>query len=64
MYISYGLSLPLGFLLLMFFWVVLDWPFHVAGGTAFLLYLPVVPFLVRYSRVLWLHFDRSMDPYD
>ena len=64
MYISYGLSLPLGFLLLAFFWVGLDWPFHLAGGTAFLLYLPLVPFLVRYSRVLWLHLDRSVDPYD
>jgi uncharacterized protein (DUF983 family) len=64
MYISYGLSLPPGFLLLFIFWLWLDWPFFQAGGTAFLLYVPLVPFLVRFSRVLWLHFDRTVDPYD
>ena len=64
MYISYGLSLPPGFFLLFFFWLWLDWPFYRAGATAFLLYMPLVPFIVRYSRVLWLHFDRGIDPYD
>jgi uncharacterized protein (DUF983 family) len=26
------------------------------------LYLALVPFIFRYSRVVWLHFDWSMDP--
>jgi hypothetical protein len=25
-------------------------------------YLPLVPLIVRYSRVLWLHWDRAIDP--
>jgi hypothetical protein len=31
---------------------------------ATILYLPFVPAVFRYSRVLWIYFDRLGDPYD
>ena len=34
-------------------------PALLIGDTA---YLALVPFIFRYSRVLWLHFDWSFDP--
>jgi len=34
-------------------------PALLTGDTA---YLALVPFIFRYSRVLWLHFDWSFDP--
>jgi hypothetical protein len=34
-------------------------PALVIGDVA---YLALVPFIFRYSRVLWLHFDWSVDP--
>lgn len=64
MYISYGLSLPAGFVPLLFLWLGLHWEFWNAAGVALVIYLPLVPLLVRYSRVLWLHLDRGVDPYD
>jgi hypothetical protein len=33
----------------------------VAAG---LLFLPFVPAIFRYSRVIWMHFDRALDPGD
>jgi uncharacterized protein (DUF983 family) len=27
-------------------------------------YLPLIPFVFRYSRVLWIYFDRTFDPTD
>jgi len=32
--------------------------------TAGLLFLPFVPAIFRYSRVIWMHFDRALDPDD
>ncbi len=29
---------------------------------AWLAFLPLVPLTYRYSRVMWLHFDRAIDP--
>ncbi len=31
---------------------------------ATILYLPFVPAVFRYSRILWIYFDRLGDPYD
>lgn len=63
MYVSYGLSvLFIGAI----YWLVRSlWP---RSGTLFdlgvttLLYLPLVPIVFRYSRVLWIYFDRTICP--
>jgi hypothetical protein len=65
MYFSYfmavGITAPLFFLGT---WL---WPqchqMLIALG-ALLLYLPLVPFVFRYSRVMWIHYDRLLAPSD
>ncbi len=62
MYISYGLGvitvLPVAVVLA----VVLEWPLALALILMALQTLASVPLFLRYSRVIWLYFDQSMDP--
>jgi uncharacterized protein (DUF983 family) len=63
MYISYPLSvilLGLWMLLLHLLWPELRLEFVTL--LALLLYLPFVPAVFRYSRVLWIYFDRWASP--
>ena len=64
MYISYAISLPVGGATLFLIWYFTRWEIWKALLLMILVYLPNVPFLVRYSRVLWLHWDRMIDPDD
>jgi uncharacterized protein (DUF983 family) len=64
MYFSYALGIPviaagviLGKLL-----IVPSWPLHWIVLVVWALSLPLVPTLFRYSRVLFIHFDRYFDP--
>jgi uncharacterized protein (DUF983 family) len=38
------------------------WPGLLLVLVACLVYLPLVPIVFRYSRVLWIYFDRAADP--
>ena len=65
MYVSY----VLGGLLVALAWVVASYLFPLVHPftmcvALFLLYIPLMPFMVRYSRVIWLHFDRTVCPGD
>lgn len=62
MYIAYAMSLPVGAVLLLSTWLATHWTFLQCCGLALVFYLPFVPLIVRYSRVLWLHWDRGIDP--
>ena len=42
--------------------VVPSWPLHWVLLAVWLLFLPLVPAVFRYSRVLFIHFDRYFDP--
>lgn len=64
MYVSYAMSLPSGAALLFAIWYGTGWTFGMSLLTTMLIYLPFVPSIFRYSRVIWLHFDRSVDPDD
>jgi hypothetical protein len=63
MYVSYGLSV--GFIGVAYLLVRSLWP---GSGTVvdmlltLALYLPFVPLVFRYSRVLWIYFDRTVCP--
>ena len=63
MYISYPLSLPiLGLLTLLGSWLLPGWRIEfiiLLSGFAF---IPFVPLVFRYSRVLWIYFDRWACP--
>ncbi len=62
MYVSYALSIPPVFALVMIFWRLAHWSFGASVIGAFLAYLPIVPFTVRLSRVIWIYVDRTFDP--
>jgi uncharacterized protein (DUF983 family) len=63
MYISYALGLPIVFTLATTLRLVFStWSFECVMAVATLLFLPTVPLLFRYSRILWIHFDRAVDP--
>jgi len=66
MYISYLISLVLLFAIFGVVWFLLP---HQSLGQVGLLclvcgivYLPLVPLVFRYSRILWMHLDRKLDP--
>lgn len=63
MYFSYGLGIPiiaLGTLLGKFLFPA--YPLHWIVLVAWIAFLPLVPAVFRYSRVLFIHFDRYFDP--
>lgn len=62
MYISYGLALITIFVIALVLWLATAWSVERDIVIAALLFLPLVPILVTASRVLWIHFDRAVDP--
>lgn len=62
MYFSYALAIPvyLGMSLILER-LLPGWPYFAVFGAAALLFAPFAPLLFRYSRVLWMHFDRAID---
>ena len=62
MYVSYGLSIPPVLILVLAFWRLAGWSFNAALIGGALSYLPFVPVVVRFSRVIWIYVDRSIDP--
>ena len=64
MYFSYALGIPVlvaEFLLGKLF-LVPHWSFERIIGLAWLGLLPLTPAIFRYSRVLFIHLDRALDP--
>jgi hypothetical protein len=62
MYFSYILSIPPGLALVLLIWRLTRWQFDVVMACAFVAYLPLVPAVSRWARVLWLYLDRRLDP--
>ena len=62
MYFSYALSIPPGLLLVLLIWRLTRWRFDVVMLCAFLGYLPLVPVVTRWARVIWMYVDRHFDP--
>jgi uncharacterized protein (DUF983 family) len=62
LYMSYAMAVPLMALLVAIFWLLTNWRIEklvIAGAIAL---VPFAPFLTIFARVLWLHFDRAIDP--
>ena len=64
MYFAYLMGLPTAGVLILIAWYVTRWTFWHSMALAMVFYLPLVPAIFRYSRVLWLHWDRAIDPDD
>jgi uncharacterized protein (DUF983 family) len=62
MVVSYILSIPALLLLMLAIWLITDWSLQKLLVVSWLAFLPFVPGVVRLSRVLWIHFDRAVDP--
>jgi Protein of unknown function (DUF983) len=62
MIVSYIIGVPLlAMLTLVVLWTT-GWRFDLALLVAGVYFLPFVPAVFRYSRVIWMHFDRVVDP--
>lgn len=64
MFVSYALGVPiLGIIILALrYGLFLDWQLHWVLALATVLFLPLVPAIFRYSRIIWIHLDRYLDP--
>ena len=62
MLIDYGLGLLLVAILALLVWLFTRWSLDKTVLAAFLLFLPIVPALTRFGRVLWIYFDQTIDP--
>jgi len=62
MYVSYGLSIVPVLLFVLLIWKVTGWRYDVSIAAAFVLYLPFVPFVTRFARVVWMYIDQAVDP--
>src|SRR5262245_53100780 len=63
MYFSYAIAV----LILVPLYFLADWLFPrmdylLVPLVAFIPYLPLIPLVFRYSRVLWIYFDRGVRP--
>jgi len=65
MYFGYFLSIALMTpLFYLGIWLLPDWNQMLVALVAFLVYLPLVPVVFRYARVMWIHYDRLLAPSD
>ena len=63
MYFSYGVGVPLAFVIwFLLRWMGPDWPFWLTLTATTIVYLPFVPLLFRYARVVWMYMDQLFDP--
>ncbi len=63
MYISYAMGIPIiALLTLVESFILTDWTLFRLVLLAWALCLPLVPIIWQYSRTLWIHFDRWLDP--
>ena len=64
MYVSYALSVPILTVLIVALWygVVPDWPLHWVLLLALAAFAPFMLTIFRYARILFIHFDRFVDP--
>lgn len=63
MYVSYVLALPVIALCVAVVYLIAPrLSFGASIAVAAVLFLPFVPALFRYSRILWIHLDQTVDP--
>ena len=60
--VSYGLSIPPVLLLILLIWRFTGWDYDVSIVAAFVAYLPFVPAVARFARVVWMYIDQAFDP--
>jgi hypothetical protein len=62
MYVSYAMAVPVVALLCLLVSLLRpQWSFEGILTAAAILFLPFVPVIFRYSRIIWIHLDRAID---
>ena len=64
MIVSYCLAWPLMGAVFFGGWAALGWPVEDAFLLGIVLLVAATPFIFRYSRIIWMHLDRTFDPGD
>lgn len=62
MYVSYGLGILIIPLLALVLWRLTGWPIEKATVRACILFLPLALPITLLARVIWIYFDRHIDP--
>ena len=62
LYVSYALAIPPYLVVAGLLWLWAGWRYEMALLAAVLAYLPFVPFVMRFSRVVWMYVDQHFDP--
>jgi uncharacterized protein (DUF983 family) len=64
MFASYTLAVPILFAIFVVLWHFFagTWPLTFNLLVTFVVFLPWVPLIFRYSRVIWMHVDWKLDP--
>jgi uncharacterized protein (DUF983 family) len=64
MFASYTLAVPILFVIFTVLWNFFSntWPLTFNLLVTFIVFLPFVPVIFRYSRVIWMHVDVVLDP--
>ena len=62
MYISYGIGVAMICAFATVLWLLTRWPLQKVVLWGIVLFIPFVPVITLYSRVLWIYMDRAVDP--
>jgi uncharacterized protein (DUF983 family) len=62
MYISYGIALAMITAFALLWWAIMRWPVEKTVISAIIVFVPFAPIVSRLSRILWIYFDRTVDP--
>lgn len=62
LYVAYGLGIPLLLLAMLMAALAMGRRMTNSFWPAFVLFLPLTPWIFRYSRVIWLHLIQHLDP--
>jgi uncharacterized protein (DUF983 family) len=62
MIIDYGLGMAIAATIGCVLWYFTRWPLDKTAVVAFVIFLPFVPTLTRFGRVVWIYLDRLLDP--
>lgn len=62
MYVSYGVALFIITLFAVGLWMLTGWRLEKLVLVALVPFVPLTPTISRFSRVLWIYLDQSLDP--
>jgi len=62
MYISYGVALAIIAAFAALFWAFTGWTLGENVIGAIVCFVPLAPMVSRFSRIVWIYFDRAIDP--